>query len=246
MDSQDSFLEFHIEKLIAGVPIPIDLPELTRRIGAVLQEREMIPEAAMQVKGGQFHIYLQSNFQDRPGAALRQRFSFAHEIAHTLFFELRDGALKARKDAPIGDRLEAACHKGAAMLLVPNKVLTNEISQKESVDTGTITELAERFEVSIEVMLRRLNDVGAFESGLAPVLTRRSAGKFEIEFAVYPPWLKSHLLSPKRGADFTAWFRPTEQSEGSLIKKRPDGTLKAQPFEVTASLRIFEVRFQPH
>ena len=244
MDSLDKFLNYHIEKLVADQDVPVNLMKLAARIGAVVEEREMIPEAATDVKDGRFHIYLQSNFKDMPGAALRSRFSLAHEIGHTLFYEQQISALNSRKDAPTGDRLEAACQKAAAMILVPCKPLRSEIRRREVSNAAAIVDLADRFEVSTEVMLRRLNELGEFENGWAPVLTRRNGRMFEIEYAAYPPWLKSHLGKPQIGTDFSMWFRSTEDSEGILRRKHLEGRLEAEPFQITGSKTIFEVRFR--
>jgi len=171
--------------------------------------------------------------------------SFAHELAHVLFYELRDGEFKSRKDAPIGEKLEQACHKGAAMLLVPTKLLKEHVAGRERVDAASIIELAERFGVSLEVMVRRLYDGGFFEaSQFAPVLTRRASGQFIIEFAAYPPWLKCHLPNPKRGGDFIAWFRPEDESADTLTRRVSEGTLTAQPVDASNSSRIFEIGFE--
>jgi hypothetical protein len=244
VDSLDNFLNFHIEKLTVGQDIPVDILKVAARVGAVVEEREMIPEASMNVKDGHFRIYLQSNFKDLPGAALRIRFSLAHEIGHTLFYEQQDGELKSRKDAPKGDRLEAACHKAAALILVPSKALRSEIRRQEVSNSAAIVGLANRFDVSTEVMLRRLNEFGGFENDWAPVLTRRNGEVFEIEYAAYPPWLKSHLGKPQVGVDLSTWFKPTESSGGTLKRKLPDGDLEAQPFRVTGSKTIFELRIR--
>lgn len=244
MDSLDRFLSFHIEKVTADRRIPIDLDAVSAAIGAVVEEREMIPEAAMHVRDGIFHIYVQSNFKDLPGNALRRRFSWAHEIGHTLFFEQRDGELKARADAPCGDALELACHRAASMILIPAKAMRAALQNQRLDGAIRIRELADRFEVSIEVMLRRLNEFSQFESGWAPVLTRRIGPNLAIEFAVYPPWLKPYLVIPKRGVEFSSWFRATEQSNRILRKQVGEVTVEASPVEVTKSLIIFELRLQ--
>ena len=205
----------------------------------------MIPEAAMQTKGDQFHIYLQSNFIANSGLTQRRRFSLAHEIAHTFFFERREGNLKPRKGGPTGDRLEMACQRAAGLLLVPERLLKSEIQRFEAIDAMAVADLAARFDVSVEVMLRRLNEMGVFQSGLAPVLARHGhGGSFEIEYAVYPVWLRSRLIAPKRGADFSKWFRPQSEAEGTLVRASEGGRLTARPVDVTGSLRIFEVKYE--
>ena len=245
MDSLDNFLNFHIEKLTVNQDIPVDILKVAAQIDASVEERLMMPEAAVDIKNGHFHIYLQSNFRDLPGAALRRRFSLAHEIAHTLFYERQEGELKSRKDSPKGDRLEAACHKAAALILVPSQALRSEVGRQEVSNSAVLVGLANRFEVSTEVMLRRLNEFGGFEDNWAPVLTRRNGEAFEIEYAAYPPWLKSHLGKPHIGMDLSTWFRPTESSGGVLTRKLADAKLEARPFQITGSKTIFELRILP-
>ena len=172
----------------------------------------------------------------------RRRFSLAHELGHTLFYERQDGELKPRKDAPRGDSLEDACHQAASMILVPSKALKPELRQQPPASAAAIVEFASRFDVSIEVMLRRLNECGVFEHGWAPILARRSGDAVAIEYAVYPPWVKSHFSAPKRGVTFNGWFRGIEQADGILRKETQDGILEALPVKVTGSLVIFELR----
>ena len=244
MDSLDKFLGFHIDKITANRGIPIDLEAVSADIGAVVEEREMIPEAAMHPRERRFYIYIQSNFKDLPGNALRRRFSWAHEIGHTLFFEQRDGELKARADAPRGDALESACHRAASMILIPGKALRAELQNQKLDGAARIRELADRFEVSVEVMLRRLNEFSLLKDGWAPVLTRRIGRNLTVEFAACPIWLKPYLAIPKRGVEFSSWFRATEQSNRILRKQIGDATVEASPVDVTNSLVIFELRLQ--
>ena len=242
MKSLDKFLEFHIGKMTAGRPVPIDLDTLSSDIGAIVEAREMIPEAVMQAAGGRFYIYLQSNFRDLPGTATRRRFTLAHEIGHTLFYEQRDGDLKPRKDSPRGEGLEFACHKAASMILVPSKSLQAELRQREITDADGIVSLARGFDVSVEVMARRLHDLHAFENGWMPVLTRLSGGIPLIEFAAYTHWLIPHIVAPEKGIAFPDWFRGVQQPDGVLKKRVSGGRLDAVRREITGSLVIFELR----
>ena len=214
----------------------------------------MIPEAVMTPEGTGFRIYVQSNFRHLPGAGVRQRFSLAHEIAHTFFFEERDGTMKPLRGAPTGDRLEAACHQGAAMLLVPNGLLRRELkSSARPLGATCLVRLAEFFDVSVEVTMRRVHAVGAFDGQFAPVLLRRQPNAaFTVEFAVYPPWLKALLPTPRRGLDFATWFGVKTASEDTRIdgpgpvtswtKQTPQGLLVATPVDITASQRIVELQ----
>jgi hypothetical protein len=255
VDSLDSFLSHRIEQLVAGKPAPVDLRAIAVHCGVLsVEEREMIPEAVMTPEGTGFRIYVQSNFRHLPGAGVRQRFSLAHEIAHTLFFEERDGTMKPLRGAPTGDRLEAACHQGAGMLLVPNSLLRRELkSSPRPLGATCLVRLAEFFDVSVEVIMRRVYGVGAFEGEFAPVLLRHQPNAvFTVEYAVYPPWLKALLPTPRRGVDFAAWFGVenagrdvrggTPGTEASWTRETPQGLLVATPVDITGSLRIVELQ----
>ena len=258
MQGLDSFLEHHVARAITGLTPPIDPYEVARQCKVVgIEEREMIPEAVLVPERDGFRIHVQTNFRDLPGIRLRQRFSIAHEIAHTFFFEQREGTLKPRRDAPIGEHLEAACHRGAGLLLVPTVPLKQAVKAFGYIpDTTSTVSLAKRFDVSIEVMLRRLCDVDAFGTSLLLVLTRqREAGRFIIEFSAYPPWLKALLPTPRRGMAFDSWFGKAatphsdthsdiETPGDAVVKKTQEGSLTAKPIDVTSTLRIFEVRMQ--
>lgn len=241
MDRLDHFLSFYIDKMTEGSCVPIDLATVCGKIGAVVEEREMIPEAAMQPRDGRFHIYLQSNFKDLPGTTRRRRFTWAHEIGHTLFFEQRDGELKPRADAPRGDKLESACHRAASMILVPTNQLKVELRSEKVDGAARIVELADHFDVSVEVMTRRLNELSLFQRW-APVLTRRIGQSLEIQFAARPSWIGQHLTVPKRGMEFVAWFSATNESNRVLKRQNGKVTIEATPIEVSASLIIFELR----
>lgn len=253
MQHVESFLEKRIESLISDQSVPINLETVAGRCRAVIEWREMIPEAVMAPEAECFRIYLQKNFADSPGGRLRQRFSLAHEISHILFYESRDGAMKPRRNSPKGDQLERACHKGARYLLVPKSLLKKELRGLAEVDTETITRLARRFNVSFEVMLRRLANVEAFGIRFSPVLTRSSKGHgFQVEFAEYPPWIRGCLLpKPMRGIQFEEWFytgaengngEAAQSSSHELKRSTPHGLLVAKPVDITRTTRIYELR----
>ena len=244
MDSIDDFLERRIERILPDQEIPVDLVAICAHLGATLEEREMIPEAAMRVTHGRFHIYLQSNFCDLPGANLRRRFSLAHEIGHTLFYDIQNGEIKPRKDSPRGDNLEAACHKAASMILIPTRVIDRELRSHPPANAPALMALANRFEVSAEVLLRRLHGLRVFERDWVPVLTRKHNHRMTIEFAPYPPWLRSRLTPPKRGMPFSEWFNGNEQTDGKSIRATDGGVLEASPITLTRSTVIFEVRLK--
>jgi hypothetical protein len=128
------------------------------------------------------------------------------------------------------------------MLLVPAKSLRDELRQRELADAEGIVKLAGRFNVSIESMIRRLHESGAFENGWTAILTRRTGGILAIEYAAYSHWLIPHIVAPERGMPLTEWFRSDQQPDGTLRKTIQGGSLEAVPKEVRNSLVIFELR----
>lgn len=257
MNSLNQFLSYRLEKVLAASQMsapPVDLHEVAKASGVLsVDDCEMIPEAVICVDGHGFRIRLQSNFAGIAGTRLRQRFSFAHEIAHTFFYELRNGQMQPIPKAPKGDKLESACHEAAAMILVPDGLLTKELRARRSeIDSPFIVQLAEAFDVSLEVMLRRLVQVRAFDSTyLAFALVRRDANSGEkIEFTVHPPWLKAILTKPVRGTEFLAWFFSTRSPhaastpDGQVSRRLECGQLKARALDVRNTLRLYEIRIE--
>ncbi|MDO8750778.1 MAG: ImmA/IrrE family metallo-endopeptidase [Dehalococcoidia bacterium] len=90
----------------------------------------------------------------------RQRFSIAHEIAHTFFFEAAGVQERHRAAEPPTDSLhidseeEALCNKAAAEILMPYGLFKDELRTKRLV-ARTIVELATVFQVSIRAAARR-------------------------------------------------------------------------------------------
>jgi len=260
--SLDHFLQYHVNRLVDHVnlgptpTLPVNVSELAKLRGVTsVEKRKMIPEAVLGLEPPGFRIYLQSNFENFPGAIIRQRFSLAHEIAHTFFYELSDGKWRPMRDAPRGDSLEAACQKGAGLLLVPRRFLAQEIRNiGEPIGAKHTLELARRFEVSTEVMIRRLDEDGAFATtDIAVVLVRRPPGSSAvIEYATYPPWLKSLLPIPRRGASFSSWVQADELNnfggdvsalfEDGLERSAVSSSLRASAFRISGSQHIVELR----
>jgi len=251
----DSVVVRRIEQLVAGLEPPVDLHRLAEQARVLaVEECEMIPEAVIAHEAGGFRIYLQSNFKDLPGAVVRRRFSLAHEIAHTLFFEDRDGEMKPRMGAPTGERLEASCNQAAGLILVPAGLLNRELRDfVRPWGAECLGRLSERFGVSVEVLLRRLNTLESYSDRFAPVLLRcQPTGQFAIEYAVSAPWLKVILTQPQRGQDFLEWFYKSRSAGEDCVPHVPRdppwerrtslGLLVATPVDLTASLRIVELR----
>lgn len=231
--------------------LPIDLLAIAEIAGvSSVREIEMIPEAVIRPAGSGFEVFLQKNFIDFPGFRQRQRFSLAHEIAHTFFFEPKDGGMKRIGYAPTGDRLESACHAAAGLMLVPESLFRSAIGAMQDFPRARqIMQLAARFDVSVEVVIRRLPMKHFETSERALVVTR--GPKDVIEHAVYPPWLKAILPAPKRGLPFDEWFRtrrpdvsgghPAGTRALMVIDRLEGGTVSAVRVELGPQSAIYEL-----
>ena len=110
---------------------------------------------------------IQQDFEDATDGELslttRQRFTLAHELAHTFFFEIPPNSSKPR--SLVGghpkehERLESECNELAGILLVPDSVLSSAIAEEnlDLLDPRVILGLAKRFAVSLDCLVRRLH-----------------------------------------------------------------------------------------
>ena len=99
----------------------------------------------------------------------RQTFTLAHELGHILLglhgvTDVDDTYLEYMS-AP-DRRAETACNQFAANLLLPREAFRAEFQDMAPEDPDAISEVAGRFSVSREVVLRRLLDEGAIDHAL--------------------------------------------------------------------------------
>jgi len=141
----------------------------------------------------------------------RQRFSFAHEIAHTYYYKL-SGSI------PISDHvisnpvdLEDHCDRTAARILVPTALLRQEIKKKigdpENIDEAFIRSAATSFRTSIPVMIERLSIVAPsnpFERCV--VLVRRLEGDAQIRASYFGVGLLPILPRPRKNTRVSEWL----------------------------------------
>jgi IrrE N-terminal-like domain len=251
------YLKLQEEAALAA--LPVDLRMVAHGLGSIdIEDREMIPEAAVQLTGSRFRIYLRSNFDDRPGTRIRRRFSLAHEIAHTFFFVVSDKGVKPMREGPHGINLESACHEGASRLLIPELFLRKHFREKRNeIACEDVLRLAETFDVSLEVVLRRLRNEQVLESAHVCFALCRHG---KIEYAMYPAWLTTVLAKPAK-MSVQSWFRTSTVSlpgwfsasglavdqvlGGSYIGHSEAGTLTARRLPVGSSQEVFEIRRHP-
>jgi hypothetical protein len=190
---------------------PIDPTQLAELCGVLgIEHRPMIPEGVLTPVEGGFRIYLQSNFAQQRDVSPRQRFTVAHELAHTFYYELSGGIPKQAKGSPRGSALERLCHIGAGRILIPDVLLKREIEARgEVTSVEAILDLAKVFNVSVEVLIRRLHATeGMADYNFAAIFVGAiSEGKRLIRAACYSPILLCNAVHPRTGMDFGNWVR---------------------------------------
>lgn len=113
----------------------------------------------------------------KSASAQRVRFTMAHEICHTFFYELVP-ELKFSVRSP-DDQEERLCNLGAATLLVPNALLKGRASTMP-VCLESLCYLADCFSVSLSTMLLRLQSLGLWQCQLS-LWHRKADGSFLLD-----------------------------------------------------------------
>lgn len=159
---------------------PVDLHAIARlRKIARIKLRLMVEEGALVPVPGGFEVYVQNlkssdlsvESAELPDALnARQRFTLAHEIVHTLFYEspgetpVPTRKIRSKYEDPDRVGLEEICDRAAARLLVPKPLLKREIRESldgdcERIDAPFVRLMTQRFRVSYEVMIGRFRAV---------------------------------------------------------------------------------------
>lgn len=126
----------------------------------------------------------------------RMRFSLAHELAHTFFFDRSRERPELEKSFRAGGRktaleiLEKHCNRIAAHLLLPTPMIKAWILKRRSFSPGTLLELSKLAGVSIEVLIYRLNEVRSVYMELpfygCVVLLQTGSGPAQIQAVAKP------------------------------------------------------------
>jgi hypothetical protein len=106
----------------------------------------------------------------------RYRFTVAHELCHTFFYELVP-ELKFRSHG-MDEHEERICNLGAAELLMPPNDVRGRV-RGLSTSLDSLKHLASAYMVSIEAMLLRLRSLGLWDSELT-VWHRMTGGTFSL------------------------------------------------------------------
>jgi Zn-dependent peptidase ImmA (M78 family) len=169
----------HLRRSTGQLAVPVDLRpiQVLRNVLRIAFFRDRNgPEAILAPTREGFIIRLRDGL-----SATRQRFDIAHEIGHTLFYDIGQRPPRRLILGDGSDRMmrkeEDACHFFARTLLVPNEsvgaITTSAVSLIEAINT-----LAEDCNVSVEcAAIRVLRDSDAGANSVAIMKTSHSASK---------------------------------------------------------------------
>ena len=193
---------------------PIDLVSTFDYCGIIKYEyRLMVPEGVLHPLRGGFALYLQDNFRDQSSQTVRERFTVAHEVTYTFFFDTTHSPPRRRRGAPRGNNLERLCHLGAQELLLPRVLVERELRNRAGLSKLEDVEyLAERFQVSFEVVLRRLRrcvDLCTAELGIIYVAAL-DTGAPEVQAVFHDSSFRTIAAPPGIGEEFSSWIQCIE------------------------------------
>ena len=172
------------EALSRGVSqdcFPVLLPPLAnRRRVTEIEFRRLLVDAMLTTHKGGFRLILNSGDSDPNDLKLkyegetasrvmppRLRFSIAHELAHTLFYDLSGGTPQISKEFRSGggktelENLEKNCNKLAAAILLPRAMMKASLQRMKSLEPQSLVQLAREAGVSVEALIRRLSGEGS-------------------------------------------------------------------------------------
>lgn len=151
------------------------------------------PDAVLVPASRGFTLRLQAGH-----SKFRRRFSTAHEIGHTFFYDIeKNPPVRLISHSPLGilsPKEEDICSAFARELLLPRDLVDPD-SLNLSGDNGleVVLDLAKDYEVSAEVVIRRLmSDWSKLETTIAIFQEARSLGKNGN--VIHTRWLKGKVL----------------------------------------------------
>jgi len=163
----------YLSRSFGGVDSAVRLDQITEQSGVKRVEfRPLLVEGGLSIQGDGFVMYvncskdqisqLNDEFVCNGGRSLpnRMRFTIAHELIHTFFFELSSDAPRNRVKVTSDkdhDQLERLCDFGAGLLLMPSRRIGPLLDREPQISPDSLRRLAQHFAVSLDALLIRLN-----------------------------------------------------------------------------------------
>lgn len=192
---------------------------------------------------------------------VKQRFTFAHEIAHTLPYDVTHRPPRPKEPiirtiTEAGKResdqsLESFCQLVAGLILVPKGAprrpeLLGRLGSVDSLDMAL--KLASTLRVSPEVMIHRVSssslDEGLATDYFALVMVRKVGGEDLIVASIYSPTLKGFADRPRLYSRVATWVRRTKLLRDWGVLKHAEGEWRKRTSEGT--LRVIKKSYRGH
>jgi hypothetical protein len=211
-----------LAKEYGGNVLPISLKRIAnvRKVRAVVF-RPLLVDGCLTIIDDGFKIYIRckKHQADEVRARFeseceigplpqRMRFTVAHEIAHTLFYDLSHGRPKHRLNVEHQKRLETlerVCNKVAARILLPTDLLREELKKSDPFDPSTLRRIAEKAAVSGPMLVNRIKEIGVLvkEAGIVAYV-EPDVGAFAIKAVGVPRVLRSIFPAADIGVPFSS------------------------------------------
>jgi hypothetical protein len=182
----------------SGGELPTALVKIAReRMVTRIEFRPLLVDGGISVEPDGFKIFIHCNrsesrdFQGRLARddtarflPARARFTLAHEIAHTFFFDLND-----RPPASIVDfnnrqtlhSLEKVCHRAALHMLLPEVILHRDYRQSDLLDPLVLRALSSRAKISTPALVLRFRYLETFSHPFGIIACiQRDQGRFVV------------------------------------------------------------------
>ena len=171
----------HLAASLGGSRDAVALREIAaaRRVQRV-EFRPLLVDGGLGVSRNGFVMFVKCNpedaqdydlmFKSSGGCDLpeRARFTIAHEIIHTMFYDLSSTKPKPLLEASTEkelDSLEYACNYGANRLLLPKSRFESLLSSDRFSTASKVIDVSRAFRVSLDVLLIRLERTKVWSGG---------------------------------------------------------------------------------
>ncbi len=131
----------------------------------------------------------------------RMRFTIAHEIGHAFLLSLEDGKLRPVIDLSTSTairEMESLCNRVAEMLLIPSRLLVEQIKTCSEFTPQYFLWLANRFNTSVETLIHRLRHVSFPYRGFV-ALIEHNEKEHKFRAIAGTPFALEMFASPQRG-----------------------------------------------
>jgi hypothetical protein len=155
-------------------PIPLKKIAEKRKVRNVIF-RPLLVDGCLTVTDEGFNIYVHCEKENSQKAASkfevesnagtlhpRMRFTIAHELAHTFFFDITEGRprnrLKGENQNTIRT-LETVCSQAAARILLPTDMVRAEVKTIDLYSPAALRQFSQKAAVSPQMLVNRLGEV---------------------------------------------------------------------------------------